>query len=45
MVTQTQVKTLQSNKVPIYKTILKPIWTLEYNSGIQFPLLTRTYKI
>jgi hypothetical protein len=29
-----------SNKLLIYKTILKPIWTYEYNSGVRLPLPT-----
>jgi hypothetical protein len=34
-------KLYTSNKVLIYKTILKPIWTYEYNSGILLPLPTQ----
>jgi hypothetical protein len=29
-----------SNKLLIYKTIFKSIWTLEYNSGVRLPLPT-----
>jgi hypothetical protein len=31
-------KNSTSNKLQLYKTIFKPIWTPEYNSAIRFPL-------
>jgi hypothetical protein len=45
LVTRTQVKTLYKQQTPnTYKTILIPIWTPEYNSGIWFPLLKKNLE-